>query len=92
MAFARMLNNPNVKKGAIRRYTEKMGVTNDNMPEGGVIHIAGEDPTAVGASSKFGNLKSTPVLGTRSLSLSSPSKESAAHLRPGTSTTSSSGD
>src|SRR6266699_2396264 len=35
MAFARMFNNPNVKKEQYDATREKMGVNKDNMPEGG---------------------------------------------------------
>ena len=44
MAFARMFNNPNVKKEQYDATREKLGVSNDNMPEGGVIHFSGEGP------------------------------------------------
>ena len=44
MAFARMFNNPNVKKEQYDATREKMGVTSGNIPEGGIVHIAGEGP------------------------------------------------
>jgi hypothetical protein len=44
MAFARMFNNPNVTKEQYDATREKMGITSDNMVEGGVIHFAGEGP------------------------------------------------
>lgn len=42
MSFARMFNNPNLKKEQYDATREKMGVSEDNMPEGGIVHIAGE--------------------------------------------------
>ena len=47
MAFARMFNNPNVTKEQYDAVREKMGVSNDNVPEGGIIHFAGEGPDGV---------------------------------------------
>ena len=44
MAFARMFNNPSVTKDQYDATREKMGVSNDNIPEGGLIHFAGEGP------------------------------------------------
>lgn len=44
MAFARMFNNPNVTKDQCDATREKMGVNQDNMPDGGIIHFAGEGP------------------------------------------------
>lgn len=44
MTFARMFNNPNVTKEQYDATREKMGVSQDNMPEGGIIHVAGEGP------------------------------------------------
>ena len=44
MAFARMFNNPNVTKDQYDATREKLGVTEDNMPDGGIIHFAGEGP------------------------------------------------
>jgi hypothetical protein len=44
MAFARMFNNPNVTKEQYDAVREKMGVSNDNVPPGGIIHLAGEGP------------------------------------------------
>jgi hypothetical protein len=44
MAFARMFNNPNVTKETYDATREKMGVTQENMPDGGIIHVAGEGP------------------------------------------------
>ena len=44
MAFARMFNTPNVTKETYDAIREKLGVTQDNMPDGGIIHVAGEGP------------------------------------------------
>jgi hypothetical protein len=44
MAFARMFNNPNVTKEQYDAVRAKMGIGNDNVPEGGIIHFAGEGP------------------------------------------------
>lgn len=42
MAYARMFNNPNVTKEQYDAMTAKLGIGEDNMPDGGVVHIAGE--------------------------------------------------
>ena len=47
MAIARMFNNPNVTKDKYDAVREKMGVDQDNLPEGGIVHIAGEGPSGV---------------------------------------------
>ncbi len=44
MPFARMFNNPNVTKEKYDATREKLGVSQDNMPKGGLVHIAGEGP------------------------------------------------
>ncbi len=41
MAFARMYNNPNLKKEQYDGMVAKMGV-NENLPDGAVLHFAGE--------------------------------------------------
>jgi hypothetical protein len=42
-----MFNNPNVTKEQYDAVRAKMGVSNDNVPEGGIIHFAGEGPDGV---------------------------------------------
>ena len=44
MSFARMFNNPNVTQEQYDGTREKMGVSEENMPDGNVLHIAGEGP------------------------------------------------
>lgn len=44
MAFARMFDNPNVTIDQYDATVEQLGVSNENMPEGGMIHIAGAGP------------------------------------------------
>lgn len=43
MAFARMINNPNVGQEQYDGVVAKLGV-NDNPPDGAVVHIAGQGP------------------------------------------------
>jgi hypothetical protein len=40
--FARMFTNPNVTKEQYDATVAKLGVTSENLPDGGVLHIAGE--------------------------------------------------
>ncbi len=47
MAFARMFNNPNVTSDQYDAIREKLGVDQDNMPQGGIVHVAGEGPNGV---------------------------------------------
>lgn len=42
--YARMFNNPNVTKDQYDAMRAKLGVTEENMPDGGLVHIAGEGP------------------------------------------------
>ena len=42
MAFARMYNNPNLKKEQYDGMIAKMGIGNENIPGGAVLHFAGE--------------------------------------------------
>jgi hypothetical protein len=44
MPFARMFNNPNVNKERYDATRAKIGVDSGNIPEGGIVHIAGEGP------------------------------------------------
>lgn len=44
MAFARMFNNPNVTRDQYDAVREKMGISSENIPDGGIIHVAGEGP------------------------------------------------
>ena len=44
MAYARMMNNPNVTKEMYDANVAKLGVSNDNLPDGAMVHIAGEGP------------------------------------------------
>ena len=42
MAFARMYNNPNLRKEQYDGMIAKMGVSSENFPDGAVLHFAGE--------------------------------------------------
>ncbi len=44
MAFARMFDNPNVTKDQYDAIREKIGVSDSNLPDGGLLHFAGEGP------------------------------------------------
>jgi hypothetical protein len=44
MAFARMFNNPNVTRQQYDALREQLGITEDTMPDGGLVHVAGEGP------------------------------------------------
>jgi hypothetical protein len=43
MAFVRMFDNPNVTKEQYDAASKQIGAA-DNMPEGGILHVAGEGP------------------------------------------------
>lgn len=47
MTFARMFNNPNVTKEQYDAMREKLAVSDDNMPSGGLVHVAGEGPGGI---------------------------------------------
>lgn len=44
MAFARMFDNPSVTKDQYDALREKLNISPDNIPEGAIVHIAGEGP------------------------------------------------
>jgi hypothetical protein len=44
MAFARMFENPNVSQEQYDAVRKMTGVTSENMPEGGILHVAGPSP------------------------------------------------
>ena len=76
MAFARMFNTPNVTKETYDAIREKLGVTQDNMPDGASSTLPVRVRTAAGASSRYGNRTGTLALGTRGSSLFSQRKGS----------------
>ena len=44
MAFARMFENPNVNQEQYDAARAATGISEDNMPQGGVLHLAGPSP------------------------------------------------
>ena len=44
MAFMRMFDNPNVTQEQYDAVSERVGVSADNMPDGGILHAAGQGP------------------------------------------------
>jgi hypothetical protein len=44
MAYARMFDNPNITREQYDAVREKIGVGEGNMPDGGLLHFAGEGP------------------------------------------------
>jgi len=44
LAFVRMFDNPNVTQEQYDASSKQIGVTSGNMPEGGVLHVAGPGP------------------------------------------------
>ena len=93
MPFARMFNNPNITKEQYDATRERMGVSQANMPNGGLIHFAGEGPGGDWRVVEVWNRKRTPTLGMRSLSRTSRRKASPGpRRRPGRCITSSSAE
>ena len=45
MAFVRLFDNPEGTQEQYDAATQQLGVTAENMPEGGVLHVAGPSPT-----------------------------------------------
>jgi hypothetical protein len=44
MAFVRMFDNPAVTQEQYDAASQQVGVTPGNMPEGGILHVAGQGP------------------------------------------------
>jgi hypothetical protein len=44
MAFVRMFDNPNVTQEQYDATSQQVGVSSENMPEGGIVHVAGAGP------------------------------------------------
>jgi hypothetical protein len=44
VAYARMFDNPNVTKEQYDAVRGAIGVSEENMPDGGLVHFAGEGP------------------------------------------------
>ena len=44
MSFARMFENPNVNQEQYDAGRAATGASQDNMPDGGIVHIAGPSP------------------------------------------------
>ena len=45
MAYVRLFDNPEGTQEQYDAASERLGVTAENMPEGGVLHVAGPSPT-----------------------------------------------
>ena len=44
MAFVRMFDNPNGSQEQYDAASEQVGVTSENIPDGGILHVAGPGP------------------------------------------------
>ncbi len=44
MAFIRMFDNPGVTQEQYDASSQQVGASADNMPEGGILHVAGPGP------------------------------------------------
>lgn len=44
MTFVRMFDNPNGTQEQYDAASQQIGVTPDNLPEGGLLHVAGPSP------------------------------------------------
>jgi hypothetical protein len=44
MAYARMFDNPNVTREQYDAVRAALGVDEENLPDGGLVHFAGEGP------------------------------------------------
>lgn len=71
MTFVRMYDNPDVTQEMYDAASEQVGVSADNMPEGAVLHAAGDGPRgwrvievweSEEAAKKFDEEKVEPVL------------------------------
>ena len=45
MAFVRLFDNPEGTQEQYDAATSQLGITAENMPDGGVLHVAGPSPT-----------------------------------------------
>src|SRR2546430_16616694 len=45
MAFVRLFDNPEGTQEQYDAASQQLGVTGENMPDGGVLHVAGPSPT-----------------------------------------------
>jgi hypothetical protein len=45
MAFVRMFDNPQGTQEQYDRASQALGIDESNMPDGGVLHVAGPSPT-----------------------------------------------
>jgi hypothetical protein len=44
MTFVRLFDNPNVTQEQYDQSSQAIGVTSENVPDGGILHVAGPGP------------------------------------------------